>query len=61
MSDIKPNGFTLFGLLLALTTFVFFGLAFAGYSGFGPPAILTLLLGGLMLWIGANDQINASR
>lgn len=59
MSDLKPNAFTLIGLVLALVTFVFYGLAIAGFSGFGVPGIFTMLVGGLLLWIGANDQVSA--
>jgi hypothetical protein len=59
MSDLKPNVFTMIGLLLAVITFVFYGLAIGGFTGFGVPGVFTMLGGGLFLWLGANDQVSA--
>ncbi len=68
MSDLRPNAFTLLGLLLALCTLTFFILAIVGSTtnnstlqNFGVPSVFTLLGGALFLWIGANDQVSAQK
>ncbi|HEX2910188.1 MAG TPA: hypothetical protein VH186_05225 [Chloroflexia bacterium] len=57
---LKPSPFTLIGLLFALATLILFFLAIFWSSSFGVPCIFTLLLGGLFLLIGGNDQVSAS-
>lgn len=55
---IKPSPFVLIGLIFAAAALILFILAIFVSSQFGVPSIFCILLGGLFLLIGGNDQVN---